>query len=854
MPGALPAVLELSAPVRGVVVRLDDVPDEAFRQRLVGEGIAIDPLGDTLMAPCDATVLQVHPARHALTLDADGLELVLHLGLDTVRLGGADLEPLVRAGQRVVRGEPLLRFAPDAVATRARSLLTPLVVASMDLVERLEVFPGMAEGGARVVLRVVRKASGGAAGPAVAPAAPAASAAPVRSAPLRVLDPTGLHARPAATLAAVARRFTADLRLMKGERAANLRSVVSLMALEVGGGDTVTIVASGDDAAAAIAALSELLGAAPAGGGLPAPAAPSGRPPADSAARVAVREGSLRGVAASPGVASGVVVQWRSDDAVTARRAADATAERRQLEAAIAAAHQQLDALRGRLAQDGHEERASIFAAHQALLEDPEVLEHAIAHVAEGWTAAWAWREAYVAQATRIAGLRDPLLAARASDLRDVGRRVLHLLTGRSEQPRALPGDAVVIAEDLTPSETAGLDRARVRALCTTMGSATSHVAIIARGMGLPAIAGLDPRALDVPEGARVLVDGDVGELRIAPSAAEEAAALERRDARETRRAAARAVASTPATTRDGHRVEVAANVGMVADAEAVVAAGADGVGLLRSEFMFQERSREPSEAEQAELYGRVARALGPDRRLIIRTLDVGGDKPLPYLPMETEQNPFLGMRGIRFTLAEPAVLRRQVRAILRAAAHGQVAVMFPMIATLAEWRAASAIVEAERVALGAPRIPVGIMVETAAAALVAERFAREADFLSVGTNDLTQYTLAMDRTNPRLAPQVDALHPAVLRLIGMTAMGATAQGKWAGVCGALAADLAAIPVLIGAGIAELSVDVPLVAEVKARVRELSLAECRETARLALACGDGDEVRALVRARHGEGR
>jgi phosphocarrier protein FPr len=220
---------------------------------------------------------------------------------------------------------------------------------------------------------------------------------------------------------------------------------------------------------------------------------------------------------------------------------------------------------------------------------------------------------------------------------------------------------------------------------------------------------------------------------------------------------------------------------------------------------------------------------------------------------METEENPFLGERGIRFTLGQQDVMRRQLRAILRAAPQGKVAVMFPMIATLAEWKAAAAMLEEERVALKAARIPVGIMVETASAALMAEHFAREADFLSLGTNDLTQYTLAMDRTNPRLAPQVDALHPAVLKLIGMTAEGATKHGKWAGVCGALAADVLAIPVLLGLGVAELSVDVPVVAESKARVRELSLAECRETAKLALHCADGDEVRALVRARHGEG-
>ena len=241
--------------------------------------------------------------------------------------------------------------------------------------------------------------------------------------------------------------------------------------------------------------------------------------------------------------------------------------------------------------------------------------------------------------------------------------------------------------------------------------------------------------------------------------------------------------------------------------------------GIASQRFLFLERQSAPTEDEQAQSYGAVADALGPDRILVIRTLDVGGDKPLPYLPIGAEANPFLGERGVRFTLNRPALMREQIRAILRAAAHGKVAMMFPMIATMREWRAARAMVEEERARLGAPAIPVGIMVETPAAAMIADQFAREADFLSLGTNDLTQYTLAMDRTNPKLAPQVDAMHPAVLRLIARTVEGALEHGRWVGVCGALAGDLDAVPVLIGLGVDELSVDVPIVPAVKARVR-----------------------------------
>jgi phosphocarrier protein FPr len=453
--------------------------------------------------------------------------------------------------------------------------------------------------------------------------------------------------------------------------------------------------------------------------------------------------------------------------------------------------------------------------------------------------------------ADRLLALRNPLLAGRAADLRDVGRRVLHLLIGH-DAPRDIPPDSIVVAEELAPSDAASVDRTRIRGFCTTMGSATSHVAILARGLGIPAVAGIDPRALDLSSGTRVMLDGDAGTLHPEPTQTEEVEVTRRLAMAEKRRAAELAVAAEAAVTRDGHRVEVVANIGDVEEARRVADVGGEGVGLLRTEFLFMERRDAPNEDEQAKVYESIARALGPGRILVIRTLDIGGDKPLPYLSNGAEANPFLGERGVRLTLLHPELFRAQVRAILRASRAGKVAMMFPMISTLAEWRAAHELVERERSALGAPAIPVGIMVETASAALLADRFAREADFFSIGTNDLTQYTLAMDRSNPRLAPQLDALHPAVLRLIERTVEGAHRHKRWVGVCGALAGDPAAVPVLVGLGVDELSVDVPILPSVKARIRALSLDECRATAQRALEAEDASEVRSIVSERHGQ--
>ena len=844
--------LTLLAPVSGILVPLDRVPDPVFAQRLVGDGVAIDPLDQQLLAPCDARVLQVHRAGHALTLSTSGIEILIHVGLDTVKLNGRGFSASVKAGDEVRAGDQLMTFDADFIATNAHSLLSPMLITSTDRIASVRPHTGRVVAGRDVAMLVVLGAAGPGGG------GPEARDDAVQSRPIIVASETGLHARPAAVVAAAARRFAADVRLVKDGREANARSVVSIMALEVAGGDTVTVVARGEDGREAVAAIEQVLARKEEGGerrekgvGREGGATSTLRPPSPLRPRSSPLPPALQGVAASPGLAIGQVYQLRHDDTVLQERAADPNHERRALESAIASAHLQLEALQARLAVEADTDRAAIFAAHQELLEDPEVLDTAATYIRNGATAAYAWQQAFTAQAERLHVLPNPLLAGRAADLRDVGRRVLHLLVGHEEMPRDIPADSIVVAEDLAPSDAASLDRTRVRGFCTTMGSATSHVAILARGLGIPAVAGIDPRALDLRPGTRVVLDGDAGTLHPNPTPAEEAEVAQRQASIRERRAAELAVAGEAAVTGDGHRVEVVANIGDSDEARRARDVGAEGVGLLRTEFLFMDRRTAPDEEEQTRVYESIARALGPDRILVVRTLDVGGDKPLPYLSMGAEANPFLGERGIRLTLNRPEVFRAQVRAILRASHAGKVAMMFPMISTLAEWRAARDFVERERKNLGVAPIQIGIMVETASAALLADRFAEEADFFSLGTNDLTQYTLAMDRTNPRLAPQVDALHPAVLRLIERTVEGARKHKRWVGVCGALAGDPEAVPVLIGLGVDELSVDVPLVPSVKARIRTLSLKDCRTTAQQALDAADAAEVRAMVAERHG---
>ena len=520
--------------------------------------------------------------------------------------------------------------------------------------------------------------------------------------------------------------------------------------------------------------------------------------------------------------------------------------ERGKLSAAIETAKGQLEALRAQLQAKADPAKAAIFAAHEELIEDPDLLEIVDSAIAKGKSAEFGWKKAFTTHADRLAALRNPLLAQRANDLRDVGLRVLGILTGEETKAPDYPPNTILIAEDLTPSDTAALDRTRVMGFATTRGGATSHGAILARSLGIPALAGVEPAALEVPNGTSVVLDGSKGTLRLNPPPEEITRIRSAQERAEKQRKEDLAHAHEPAVTLDGKRIEVVANIGGLKEATQVSALGGEGVGLLRSEFLFMERSTPPSEDEQFEAYKAIAQAIGKEHPLVIRTLDVGGDKPLAYLPIPKEDNPFLGERGVRVALDRPEILRIQLRAILRASAFGRVSVMFPMISSLEEIRDAKAILAEESQRLGIAPIPAGIMVEVPVTAVMAAQFANEADFFSIGTNDLTQYTLAMDRGHPKLAPRIDGLSPGVLHLINHTVRGGHAANRPVAVCGGIASDVHGVPILIGLDVDELSISLPAIPAIKGQIRKLRLDECRELAQKALAAESAADVRALI--------
>jgi phosphoenolpyruvate-protein phosphotransferase len=454
-----------------------------------------------------------------------------------------------------------------------------------------------------------------------------------------------------------------------------------------------------------------------------------------------------------------------------------------------------------------------------------------------------------------LESLDDEYFRARAADVRDVTERVLCALLNVTNSPAAaLSTSSIILARDLTPSDTILLDKSQVLGFCTVEGGRTSHTAILARGLGIPAVVGIGARVLDVPDGALAVLDGTDGLLLVDPDEATVTAYRGQQAATATVLAQAREQSHEPAITRDGHRVEIVANVGNVEGARTALEAGAEGIGLLRTEFLYLERAAWPDEEEQYRAYRAIVDVFG-HQPVILRTLDIGGDKELPYLSLPQEANPFLGVRAIRLCLAKPELFRPQLRAALRAGAGRNLKLMFPMVATVAEVRAARALLEecrAELLAQGQPlaeNMEVGIMIEIPAAALMADRLAAEVDFFSIGTNDLTQYALAADRTNAQVAPLATGFQPAVLRLVRDVIAAAHAQGKWVGLCGELAGEPLALPILLGLGLDEFSMNPPAIPLAKQIIRDLTLDEAREVAQAALELDSPDGVKTLVRER-----
>uniref|UniRef100_A0A832MLR2 Phosphoenolpyruvate-protein phosphotransferase n=1 Tax=Eiseniibacteriota bacterium TaxID=2212470 RepID=A0A832MLR2_UNCEI len=568
----------------------------------------------------------------------------------------------------------------------------------------------------------------------------------------------------------------------------------------------------------------------------------------------------LTGIAASPGIGLGPVVRIEREELTVRDTPVPAGAEEAEVarfHAALEASRRDLHGIRDGIAAELGESQAAIYDAHLLILEDPDLVravEDGIRR--ERRNAAWVFREHMASVAARLERVENEYLRERRADILDVEHRVLRWLLGSGPRTLSSPfaQPAVLVAHDLAPSDVALLRRDRVLAVVTEVGGRTSHGAIVARGRGIPAVVGVRGALQHARAGALGAVDGFAGTVEFEPDEAAARFYASRRDQLAQESEVLRRMAGEPAVTLDGQRVELGANIELPEDLDEILPVGPDGIGLFRTEFFYLGRTTLPSEEEQFAAYRAVAERMSP-RPVVIRTMDLGGDKVASYLGTTHETNPFLGLRGIRFAIGHPEVFRTQLRAIYRASAHGRVRIMFPMVSNLDELtraRRLCAEVAADLDRRGVPydsALEVGLMIETPSAVWIADVLAREAQFFSIGSNDLVQYTLAMDRDNERLSHLYEPLEPSVLRSIDHTVRAAHAAGRWVGICGEMAGDPRTACLLVGLGVDELSMaswDLP---RVKAAIRSLRASEARAVAAEALLQPTAAAVKELLRAR-----
>ncbi|KAB8332250.1 phosphoenolpyruvate--protein phosphotransferase [Scytonema tolypothrichoides VB-61278] len=680
---------------------------------------------------------------------------------------------------------------------------------------------------------------------------------------LVVRNSLGLHARPAAKFVATAARFLSQIKVQnitKGTEVVRADSINQVATLGVRQGHELVITATGSDADEALAALQTLVENNFGEEDATLPPLPS------TSVHYPIVPSShhfLQGIPASNGVAIAPAFLYHPTLMnIQQYHVENIEQEWQNLQLALRMAYEEIQALLSQASIQIGDAEAAIFDAHLLFLEDPVVLESVHQRIFEQHlNAEAAWQAVVNELANNYRTIEDSYLRERVADVVDVGQRVLRVLS-RFESHIIISDDSpthlnlsepgILITTDISPSDTARLDPTKVLGICTTSGSALSHSAIIARRLGIPAIFGLPPEILQVANHTIIALDAESGRVWTEPERDIQIALEAKRNAPQITHQQAIATATSPAVTRDKTRqIQVYANIGGISDTQEALSLGAEGVGLFRTEFLYLERTTPPSEEEQFAVYQRIAQLLD-NRPLIIRTLDVGGDKPIPYLNFPQETNPFLGWRGIRFCLAHPEILKTQLRAILKASLGHQIKIMFPMIATVQEIQAAKAIlaqVQAELRQAGIPfdeKMEVGMMVEVPSAVVLAEQLAAEVDFFSIGTNDLSQYIMAADRTHPQVASLVDAMHPAVLRMIQQTVQAAQKAGIWVGLCGELAANPLAAPILLGLGLDEVSLNPQGIPAFKQAIAQLTMVEAEAITASALQQDSADKVRALA--------
>lgn len=835
--------VKLYSPLKGVFVKLENIPDPVFAEKMVGDGFAIDPLDNILYAPVNGKVKSIHRAKHAITIESEsGFDILMHIGLETVSLSGNGFKVFVTEGQSIKVGDKLTEFDMNEISGKVVALMTPVLVTDIEEKQiSLKMLPHgdlISAGQEMMLVKLGSHFSS-----EDIKSASEATSLSVESDLIVIPNVHGIHARPAAQLNAVARKFSQnEILMLKGEQSANVKSVVSLLSLSVQYQDQIKLLVKGENAHQAINELKDCLLSMhddESENIVDSTSSDNKNTPSK------VENGKYYGVVASTGLSVAKLVQQAGNQFKYQRFAPDAEVELKNLDEVISGLIKELES---EISSLGHQDVAhrNILNAHLMILTDPELITSAKNKISVGQSAAFAWDKATEESCESLLKTGNILLIERQSDFIDVRDRILTRLCGEENKvTQSYTEDVVLVAEDYTPSQVIAMSD-RVKGLVSVRGGVTSHVSILARTRGIPLLVGVAKEVLQEPSHDVILDTANGAVLHSKPSGEELKLAKAEVEKRAEVLRIAKEASSKPATTTDGFQVNCLANIGNIEEAKIAVANGGEGVGLFRTEFMFLETKEAPSEEHQFKEYSEINKVLN-GKTFVIRTLDAGGDKKIPYITQMHEDNPMLGVRGVRLCLANRELFKTQLRAVLRTNVDN-IKIMIPMIAKLSEYRAVKQIVEELKAELKTTaKIQLGIMVEVPSVAFLSEIFAREVDFMSIGTNDLTQYVMAVDREHTELAKEIDHLHPAVIAAIAATAKGADKHSTPLSVCGLMASEKLAIPVLIGLGIKNLSMTVSAIPENKAFIRTLDHEKCKEVAEHCLGLSTAIEVREYLK-------
>lgn len=819
----MPHTLTVYAPVGGAAFPLEQVPDPVFSEHMLGDGIAIDPAEDIIIAPFDGKIIHFNKESHALVIGQNGVELMIHVGLETVNLKGEGFSPLVKTGDSIKKGQPLLQFDPEVLAKKQVSPFVIIVVTNPAEVLIKRKAEGLVQAG-NMLFEVSYSAQ--------ETKTDSAEEKFTESRPLTVINPNGLHARPAGRLAQAAMKYPFEVEIVKGKEHANAKSVLSIMSMGLGHNDVITLRAGGPESQAKNF-LAQMETCFKEGFG---------------EEKISLEKQSNRGIlTVCGGLACGKAFVYTALSVSFEENAKNQTEEKKRLKEAL---QTKISETKTRIATAKNEDAKNILRAHLSILQDPELTQAIQEMIAQGKTAAYAIDQAMCKAMALLRKTGNSLLIERVSDLKDLRQDLLLLINGEKQDMPSIPKGCIVIADELLPSEAAALEGYAAGVLLAH-GSPTAHTSILLRNMGIPALVQAGEEVLQITAGTMLCLDAEQAVYTVHPTAEQLASFKKRLETRRAEQLLQRQNARKPAKTLDGTEIRVEGNVSNEKEAIQAISNGADGLGLVRTEFLFHGKSKAPSLAEQQAVYQAVLNA-AQNRPVTFRLLDAGGDKPIPYVNIPREENPIVGVRGIRAFKYNEEFFRTQLRAMLSLHQKNQLRILLPMVTFEEEIGFFNDVIRQEKNALGLESdVETGIMIEVPSAALLSSQMARKTGFFSIGTNDLTQYTLAIDRGHPELSSLSDPLHPAVLKLIGLTCSGAKQYGKPVSVCGAMAGDLAAIPFLIGLGVTELAVGASLIAPVKTLIRRLEYPLCAEAARKALELADAQEVRALARSEFG---